>query len=180
MLQERDDMLCASNSTNRIASYFFNHIFISKLLVEDTYNYDNVKRWTLKFDVFEKDKLFFPINILNRHWTCAVVFVNKKLICYYDSMGDSGDEYCNALRKWLVDEAFNKKGQVLEPEKWIIKKTTGVPRQTNDYDCGVFSIICMDFLSDDLLLQYSQRDMKYFRSKIANDILRGSLNYDLE
>ena len=48
-------------------------------------------RWTKNFDIFEKDKLFFPINIDNTHWTMMVVYVQDKRVMYLDSMGQLGE-----------------------------------------------------------------------------------------
>jgi Ulp1 family protease len=118
MLQERDKALCALPGTTRKSSHFFNSFFVSKLLEGDTYTYKNVKRWTKKFDIFSKEKVFFPVNISNTHWygapsvvlysvlfafrskffnsvdicdrTMMVAFMQKKKIVYYDSMGGSG------------------------------------------------------------------------------------------
>ena len=68
------------------------------------YNYNGVKRWTKRFDVFEKDKIFFPVNINDTHWTLLVVFVQDKQIHYYDSMSGSGRYYLRNAMKWIIDE----------------------------------------------------------------------------
>lgn len=52
-----------------------------------------------------------------------------------------------------------------------------VPQQRNGVDCGVFTIICADFTSDNLNLSYNQSNIPLFRKKIIMSILRGSLNY---
>ena len=52
-----------------------------------------------------------------------------------------------------------------------------IPQQTNDFDCGVFSVALADFKSDNLPLVYSQTDMPYWRTKIGCDIVRGKLRY---
>ena len=51
------------------------------------YCYEDVRRWTRNFDIFELDKIFIPIHIRN-HWTLAVVHISTKQIHYYDSMSD--------------------------------------------------------------------------------------------
>jgi sentrin-specific protease 1 len=52
-----------------------------------------------------------------------------------------------------------------------------VPQQQNGYDCGVFSIMCADYVSDNLPLSYVQEDMQNNRVKIAAAIRRGHLTY---
>ncbi|RYY81265.1 hypothetical protein EON63_15830 [archaeon] len=97
MLQERDDLLCkyyiqpstptpshTHTNTQRRGSHYFNSFFLTKLLENNTYTYSQVRRWTKKFDLFSKDKVFIPVNISNTHWTLCVVYVQKReirLVC---------------------------------------------------------------------------------------------------
>lgn len=170
-----------AESFGRKRSHYFSSFFIQKLLFNDgKYTFSNVKRWSKKFDVFSMDKIFFPINISNTHWTLAVIFMTKKEIVYYDSMSGRGDVFLKGLQNWLRDEhKEKKKGQELDLSEWSSYCMNDVPQQRNGTDCGVFTIVCADFLSDDLPLQYSQEHMKYFRIKIGADILRGHLTYPL-
>lgn len=114
MLKERDTALCAKDP-ERGANYFFNSFFLDRLLVTDNgYKYANIKRWSKKIDVFKHDKIFFPVNLSNTHWTMMVVYMQRKEIHYYDSMSGSGKRYLDALKRWLVDEAMDKKKQALD------------------------------------------------------------------
>ena len=162
-------------------SHFFITFFMHYLLIMDKgYKYNNVKNWSKSFDIFEMDKVFFPINIESRHWAMAVVYIQEKKIHYYDSMSGDGMQWMEGLLRWLVDEAKEKKNIDLDTNEWsLVGSETHVPKQYNGFDCGVFAIICADFLSDDLPLDYHQRDMPFFREKITADILRGKLLYDI-
>jgi sentrin-specific protease 1 len=178
MLQERDARLCSASKGTRLPSHYFNSFFMTKLLENGQYNYGQVKRWSKKFDVFALDRVFIPINLNNTHWVMAVVYVQKKEIHYYDSMSGSGKRYLDAMLQWLVDEAREKKGELLDPEQWKLSdREQNVPQQQNGYDCGVFSIMCADYVSDNLPLSYVQEDMQNNRVKIAAAIRRGHLTY---
>lgn len=180
MLMDRDEKLTAAagGEEKRRTSHYFNSFFIAKMLENDKYAYSNIKRWSKKFDVFAKDKIFMPINIRNTHWTLAVVFVQKKEIHYYDSMSGSGEWYMKNILKWLEDEAREKNGHVLNKDEWkLVDKERHVPQQNNGVDCGVFVTVCSDFLSDDLPLSYCQADMQDYRVKIGCAILRGNITY---
>lgn len=184
MLIERDNSLC-EKFPGRRKSHFFNSFFVERLLKTDKkYNYNNVKRWSKKFDIFELDKVFFPINIDNMHWTLAVVYPQLKEIHYFDSMRGKGQFYMEGLRNWIMDEAAIKKNLTLDPSEWIlISRTHEIPQQGNGFDCGVFTIVSADFLSDNLPLNeqsYSQTKMPFFREKIGCDILKGTLSYSLD
>ena len=180
MLKERDDMLCAK-TPNRRHSHFFNSFFMNKLLQmdgENKYDYKGVRRWSKKFDTFELDKVFVPVNISNTHWTMLIVYVQRKEIHYNDSMSGSGTRFLRAALQWLIDEARDKKGIELDGSEWNLVSGT-VPQQANGFDCGVFSIMNADFASEDLEFCYSQKHMPYFRRRICKDILTGSLDYSI-
>ena len=86
-----------------------------------------------------------------------------------------------ALRRWLVDEVASKAPKNL-PAGFdaaafkLVSTTRDTPRQENGSDCGVFSAMCADFLSEDLELAFSQRDIPHFRHRIANAILTARLD----
>ena len=99
MLMERDQLRSDQSNGQVRSSHFFSSFFMVKLLQNGKYTYPNVKRWSKKFDVFAKDKIFIPVNISNSHWTLLVVYVQRKEIHYYDSMSGSGKTYTKAAMK---------------------------------------------------------------------------------
>ena len=101
------------------------------------YSYKNVRRWSKKVpggDVFELDKIFFPVNVGGMHWTCVVADVTRRTVSYYDSMGDDGDEYTGSVFRYLCDEHVNKRGgtELANSEEWkILGCSKDTPRQEN-------------------------------------------------
>lgn len=181
MLQERDTKMC-ENFKERISSHYYNSFFMNKLMDsgDGTYNYNNVKRWSKKFNIFRKLKVFCPINLKNTHWTMLVMYLQEKRIEYYDSMGSRGTRYLNGALQYLQDESIKVNESSFNPDEWELTSTTHhVPQQENGFDCGVFSIMYADFITDNLPLSFSQEDMPFYRKKICANILRGSLNYPL-
>lgn len=192
MLQARDLAkynkrmeLSSSSGVKPKKSHFFNNFFVNKLMDNETrsYVYANVRRWTRKFNIFEMDKVFCPVNVHNTHWTMAVIDVTAKTITYYDSMGGSGKRYVDGLYRYLQDEHENKLNSKLpDISEWKCRygNSNNCPQQNNGVDCGVFSLCCADYISDNLPLTYTQQDItSFWRIKIANDILRGKLDYDI-
>ena len=146
------------------------------------YDFNNVERWSRHINIFEYDKLFFPLNNCNTHWCLAVVFIPLKLIRYYDSSSAvNGRRYCNWIKKWLSDVAVQSGQQlVFNIDEVVIEdKSTCIPQQDNSYDCGVFVLLFIDFLTDNLPFSFTQYEVGYFRRKIVIDIVRGKLLYDL-
>lgn len=85
--------------------------------------------------------------------------------------------------RWIIDEGFHKtKRQIRESQCKRISQHLRTPQQLNGNDCGVFTIVCADFLSDDLPIiesSYNQTEMDFFRMKIGTDMIRGKLQYPL-
>jgi len=173
-------MLADRESSTDRTCWFFNCFFVERLLITDgEYKYSNIERWSKRFDVFAMDKVFFPINLYNTHWTLGVIYVKLKEIRYYDSMNGCGMRWLKALLRWLKDEAIHKKEETLDTSSWqlINSGEHSVPQQKNGFDCGVFVCVAADFIQDDLPLTYSQEDMPFFRKKITADIIRGCTLY---
>lgn len=195
MLKERDKILC-SRLSSRKPSQYLNSFFISQLLTTQDdgshkYDYNSVKRHTKKFDVSKCDKIFVPINTNNSHWTLAVIFVKSTTIKYYDSLRNHNTApitssviekgkarsklYLNTLKQWICDEV-KEKSLSYDVKSLKLECDEDYPQQI-ECDCGIFTIMCADFLSDDLELSFTAKDMPYFRRKILKDIQAGSLDY---
>ena len=108
------------------------------------------------------------------------MYVTRREIHYYDSMNGGGKKFLEGTKKWLVDEYKDKKNGIYDVSNWVLKdREENIPQQANGVDCGMFTTICADFLSDDLPLNYTQTDMAFFRRKVTSSILRGSLDYPI-
>jgi sentrin-specific protease 1 len=173
MLQIRDRTLMEAGTRNR-PSCFFNCKMVDLLIANGdpaNYNYSNVQRWYRHLDLMTMDKVIIPINIRNTHWALAVIQPMDRSIQYYDSLSSKGKVYTDALARWMNDRT-NFSGLVT----WDCScPRILVPQQTNDYDCGVFTVCCADRLAIDLDLDYTQQDMSTLRIKIGTDLLRGSI-----
>jgi sentrin-specific protease 1 len=122
------------------------------------------------------NKIIFPINQSNQHWTSAVVFMEEEKIQYYDSLGGSGKRYLQVLLQYLQDEHLDKrKCPMKSPELWtLVPCTVETPRQQNGYDCGVFTCLFADWISADRVLEMlSEQEMLLYREHIALSILDG-------
>jgi len=82
--------------------------------------------------------------------------------------------------QWAADEVKNKYGFSLEKSEWHLESIQQTPKQDNGKDCGIFTIMCADFLMDNLPIceeSFGQEHMEFLRLKIVNDIIRGDLEY---
>ena len=109
--------------------------------LDGKYEYRNVKRWSKKApgkDLFNLDKIIFPINEGNAHWVCAVAFMQEKRIQMYDPMGSKAGYYLEAIFKYLLDEHKDKKKEEMpDSHEWVLVPTTDeTPRQKNGKHSG--------------------------------------------
>ena len=186
MLQERDDELCDPSNhmynPSRVPSHYYSSFFMTRLIDNENgeYNYANVKRWSKKFNVFHMDKIFCPINLGNVHWTLLVIYMCEKEIVYYDSMGGCGTKYVEGALKYLEDESAKLGINTFCSDEWeLISTNIRVPQQQNGCDCGVFTIMYADFITDNLPLDFSQEHVTLFRKKICANILKGRVGYPI-
>jgi Ulp1 protease family, C-terminal catalytic domain len=126
-------------------------------------------------DLFKLEKIFFPINEGQLHWTSACIFMKEKRIQFYDSFGGSGESYLEDLFQYLQDEHIDKKGYPLpDADKWkLVPCTRDTPHQKNGFDCGVFTCMFIDFLAKDCPLVFGQDHITQCRNRIALSILQG-------
>jgi sentrin-specific protease 1 len=156
--------------------HFFNTFFYVKLVSGSGYNYKAVSRWTTKrklgYDLIDCDIIFVPIHI-DIHWTLGVINNRERKFVYLDSLFTGvGHTILNAMAKYLVDEVKQKSQKNIDVSSWGMEYVEERPQQQNGYDCGMFMLKYIDFYSRGLSLQFSQKDMPYFRLRTAKEILR--------
>ncbi|KAL7518398.1 hypothetical protein ACHAWX_003230 [Stephanocyclus meneghinianus] len=182
-LAKRDEKLCAAQP-GRKRSHFFNSYFVQTMFDEKNQNptlrgkyaYKNVKRWSKKVpgkDIFNLKYIICPINLDNMHWTSAVIFMEEKKIQYYDSLGGTDRTKLEGLLQYVKDEWKVKKGEEMDASAWrLVGCTPDTPRQLNGYDCGVFTCMFSDFISQDCPLLFSQKHVNQCRERIALSIMK--------
>ncbi len=83
--QKKNKELHASGiDTSNKTLHFFTTFFTKKLFVEG-YVYKNIRKWTKNIDIFGFERIFFPVLIMENHWSLAVVNIKKKYIQMCDS-----------------------------------------------------------------------------------------------
>ena len=179
LLQDRARWICTSSLTHIPPSHYFNSFFMCKLREGDTYSYARVRKWSKRISTFNLNKIYMPIfREAERHWGMLVVLVQNREIHYHDSMAKDGTQYTQAALRWLADEAHVRRHGDFDATRWSTHESgTSGPQQHNGYDCGVYSILCADFLTDELPLAYHHSNMGMARLKIAGAIIRGHLTH---
>ncbi|PHH83760.1 hypothetical protein CDD82_2632 [Ophiocordyceps australis] len=159
-LRYLEHMLEVQNSQAQSKVYIFNTFFYEKLRsTKSKINYEGVKTWTAKIDLFSYDYVIVPVNE-SAHWYLAIICnVQNTLkkciknddescgartvdamppkIITLDSLGQQRSAACRCLREYLIEEARHKRGVdlVTIPNGMTAKS---LPEQGNGSDCGVY------------------------------------------
>ena len=150
--------------------YAFNSFFYPKLMGG---GHPAVKRWTKKVDLFAMNFILIPVH-LGIHWCLCVVNMTKQVISYYDSMGGWNYECVEAVRNYISDESVAK-GHVLNILEWKMVQECNIPLQTNSSDCGMFTCIYAEHITEEKAFAFSQEHMPYFRKKMIYEIVTKQL-----
>ncbi|XP_065282430.2 sentrin-specific protease 1-like isoform X1 [Dermacentor albipictus] len=153
--------------------YAFNTFFYPKLVASD---YAGVKRWTRTVDLFSFDIALVPLYLGNTHWCLAAVDFRRRHIAYYDSLGPpTGSPRClSVLLQYLECESRQRRNHGLAGDDWSLK-VVDVPLQQNSNDCGMFACQYAECVSRDAPISFGQRNMPYFRKRVAYEILHKTM-----
>lgn len=128
------------------------------------------------FDFSGCDMMLVPIHLKRRdHWCLAIIWPKKELIELYDSLhriDTNSDEYIfQKLLNFLKEHSNN----MLDISSWTTHRVHDIPKQQNNFDCGVFICVYAEHASRDSRFDFSQVHMPYFRKKILLEICTGEL-----
>ena len=161
----------SQNDNNLPKCHIMNTFFYPRLLEK---GFSGVSRWTRRIDLFSFDYVLIPIH-LRVHWCLAWIDISQKTITYFDSMGAPNDQCLHALANYLPSEHMDKKKSELSMDEWGISNASDIPHQRNASDCGVFAMTFAEHISSRKPFKFSQRQMPYFRRKMAYEIVNQAL-----
>ena len=126
LINEEEFVKKMSNPLYR-PSYVFSSHFLKRLFADEgKYNFENVKRWTKRVDVFSCSKLYFPFHTGNNvagHWAVFEVDHEAKTISFFCSLhGRMDTDIGQAIERWLEDEWKRSKEASKEAKKKGSKK----------------------------------------------------------
>lgn len=158
--------------------------FFWKRLVET--NGKNTQRTLRRSGVEQRNFLDVETILLpiceNSHWTLVVIRPTKRTIAYMDSMRPDRPvtdfkRFTNLALNWLRDVL----GPKFEEDRWKVVRHDA-PRQSNGWDCGVFTItnaMCIA-LGLNPIDSYQEDDMPAQRIRIACMLLNNGFSGDFD
>ncbi|WIA13881.1 hypothetical protein OEZ85_002453 [Tetradesmus obliquus] len=186
MLQDRDTALRQLPGSPHPRCHFFSTFFLNKLYKDEKkYNYKNVRRWTVpgrlknagqaSDNVLDLDRIIVPVHE-GVHWTAIMADLANKRIVFFDSLNGHNPWAIDSLRRWLADEAKDKRGEAWDTASWEVACPEDIPRQANGCDCGVFSLLFCNRLGLGVPFDFAQADLLVnARVRIACELMDGRL-----
>ncbi|KAI8823530.1 uncharacterized protein EV422DRAFT_359246 [Fimicolochytrium jonesii] len=150
------------------------HCFNTFFYANMSKNYNLVRKWTKKIDIFALDYVIVPVHLGN-HWTCSVLNFKEKRVEYYDSLHGSAANVLRIMRSYLEQESMDKKKQKFDFSAWTDYAPRDCPAQLNGNDCGVFTCLFMEYTAREQHFDFDGTSMPYFRRRIMWEIMKTKL-----
>ena len=178
--------IVTSRADTHLRLWFFDSFLIKSLT---TYGHGTSSKWCTGVDIFEKDFLFFPVNLADSHWILIVANMKEQTLTCYDSVNPKVNcghvmtikvirEFLNVVHQ----DKYNKKKL---PRSWYIDcpgetadvdlPAAGIPVQQNTFDCGVFVCAYAEAISRGANFDFDQSTIPAFRLWMKSVILAGSI-----
>ena len=127
------------------------------------------------------DNLFIPAHVNGNHWITLRVNFTDQCIVLFDSMGTINTTYnkhLEALRRNLYQELHkdipeqNWPGYARWSQTWPTQNLSKQsPKQSNGYDCGVFTVLSTYLMARGVLLSRDTYDQMYMdTAKLCNNL----------
>jgi len=174
-------------SARPLRVYCFNTFFYTRLTQgPDGFDYEGVRRWTLKagVDVVDYDLLLVPVNASAIHWALGVIDMRVRRFAFLDSLhGPDRDGVTATLARWLGAEVASRHGWAHEAALCLHAWSAGcnavasvpVPRQLDAGSCGVYVLAMAERLERGVALAFGQRDIPLLRKQMVLDLHDGRL-----
>jgi sentrin-specific protease 1 len=187
MLKRFDSDLCAKDAARK-PTLFFSTWFMDHLLIRDGgYNYSQVRRQTkrrgIDINILDYEQVIIPINISNSHWMVNRINISGKKVIEGDSLASgtprSSSMYTRAVMRWIADE-HDSRSIPFDQQSWsqVVLSASQFPQQTNNEDCGVFTLMAAEYFARGRKVNFDQESMDFFRMRIAINILKKEISDD--
>jgi Ulp1 family protease len=98
----------------------------------------------------------------------------------FRQLGEKWRHLFETVERWMTDDMKIRFNMDIDNKKWKFTNTfLNVPQQKNGHDCGVFSLLNIQYDIEDKPLDYNQSDVNLFfmRKRILYAILQETIGY---
>ncbi|XP_054003316.1 sentrin-specific protease 1-like [Hylaeus anthracinus] len=98
-----------------------------------------------------------------------------KAVDIFSNLGRDNDECLGIILAYLAQESWDKKKVMLNMGLWNTYNKKQIPRQSNSYDCGVFTCMYAKLLSTGAPINFHETDVPRIRSTMIKELQIGEL-----
>jgi len=131
-------------------------------------------------NIFLRPAIILILNLNNNHWAWVIIYPQNKEIHGMNSI-NSGHirSLLSIIMVWLEEEASVE--QVLfSSSDWKFIDILCYPQQQNGFDCGIFTLMGIEFFMDGIPINFEQSDMPHYRNYIVNNFIKGKIDSDVQ
>ena len=200
-----DDTEWLSGDVINAYSNIINRQFKETVYIFSTYFYqslvnrgvDNMNGWTQNVNIFEKKYVFFPIHE-NSHWYLILLNnIDKALYILDPYVPLTNLKFPKSHEKDFIKASEKENYNIgFEHEKrlniilheyilmhhqcplniiYTVSVNDNIPKQTNDYDCGVFLLAFMKYTVLEAKFEFETEDMPSFRYIFKDEIINSKV-----
>jgi len=167
-----------AKTKNQPTIIYLHNFFFKDIMKDGIYTF-KLSKFKHMPTIDKIEYLFIPVH-QGCHFFLMVYNFKTKTIKYYDSMfnEDRGNEYSKLLLTYIYDLYGHYHMNINKDEIKIDICKDLIPQQKNSYDCGVFTILFVDFLIDGIdFKSLNYKHIYSFRDMILYNLYKNKLSY---
>ncbi|PIK55472.1 hypothetical protein BSL78_07632 [Apostichopus japonicus] len=134
---------------------------------------DSFLRWAEQHNAMTSDIWPIPTNVNSSQWVLIIVVHRTKLLLYLDSLHGYDEAIISLVFQFLSSRSMMAFKRLVMISKWTIPAPTDIPRQLNEWDCGVHVLQWSYIVCSGQPLPYSKElNMSEICNWMANLILK--------
>ena len=123
---------------------------------------------------------FMVVNLYSDHWYLLVIYIRlKRIHClnWFGTSDGSRNMLCTLLHVYLTMHHVVDNDFAFDPREWTfcVINRNRVPAQGDGFNCGVITLLCMEYLIAGQALTFRQQQIDHFRFKILVAIKLNSI-----
>lgn len=118
------------------------------MITKPEYNFNGGLQYFHNVNPFDCREIVIPINQGEQHWVTIVVDMKAKRFDLYDPLYqvDTKHVELNTVKTWFLDLVRLRNLRSLNIPLWEAKLSMDCPKQTDDFNCGLYVMLLAEFL----------------------------------
>jgi Ulp1 family protease len=167
-----------AKTNNKPSIVYFHNYFFKEIMKDGVYVF-KLSKFKHLTTLDTLDALYIPVHS-GCHFFLMTYNFKTKTIKYFDSLFNEGrgKEYSQYLLNYVLDLYDFYKMKVSKDNIVIDISMGEIPQQQNSFDCGIYTLMYMDFLIDNISFEYfKSTHLGSYRETIMLHLYKDKLTY---